>query len=77
MPSVLRKYGYRFHFFSADGNEPPHVHVDGHGRKAKIWLGDLEIAKHTGLTDPELRRIVKTVSDNREIFKEAWNGFFN
>ena len=28
MPTVLRLDGYRFHFYSHEPNEPPHVHVD-------------------------------------------------
>lgn len=27
MPTVLRVAGYRF-FFSNEGNEPPHIHVE-------------------------------------------------
>ena len=28
MPSVLRVSGFRFFFFSNEGNEPPHIHVN-------------------------------------------------
>ena len=38
MPTVLRLGPFRFFFFSNEGTEPPHVHVergDGHG---KFWL---------------------------------------
>ncbi|MCK4624971.1 MAG: DUF4160 domain-containing protein [Phycisphaerae bacterium] len=28
MPTVLRKSGYRFFFFSLEGFEPPHIHVE-------------------------------------------------
>ncbi len=28
MPTVLRIRGYRFFFFSLEGNEPPHIHVE-------------------------------------------------
>ena len=76
MPTILRKHGHRFHFFSGDGNEPPHIYVDGNGRKAKIWLNDLTIAKSQGFTEAELRRINKTVSENQSTFMEAWNEFF-
>jgi len=77
MPTALRKYGCRFHFYSGDGNEPPHIHVDGNGCKAKIWLNNVEIAKREGFTDSDMRRIMKTVSENRNKLLEAWHGFFN
>jgi hypothetical protein len=40
VPTVLRRDGFRFSFFSDEGNprEPPHVHVSGGGNEAKIWL---------------------------------------
>ena len=76
MPTLLREAGLRFHFFSSDGHEPPHVHVDGGGRKAKIWLQDLRVAKNGGFNELELRRIVQIVTDHRDRFLEAWNDHF-
>ncbi|WP_348532420.1 DUF4160 domain-containing protein [Rhizobium sp. RU36D] len=38
MPTVLRKYGFRFHFYSADRYEPPHIHIDGNGGEARSGL---------------------------------------
>lgn len=31
MPTVLRWKGYRFYFFSNEGSEPPHIHIDKDG----------------------------------------------
>jgi hypothetical protein len=28
MPTVLRVKGYRFFFFSNEGAEPPHIHIE-------------------------------------------------
>lgn len=75
MPTVLREAGLRFHFFSADRNEPPHVHVDGHGRRAKIWIETLRVAKSGGFGDVELKRMVQVVAANQARFLEAWNDF--
>ena len=36
MPEVLRVRGYRFFFFSREGHEPRHVHVEQAERYAKI-----------------------------------------
>jgi hypothetical protein len=73
MPTVLREAGLRFHFFSGDWNEPPHIHVEGGGHKAKVWLQDVRIAKNGGFSEIELRRIVNIVSENRIRLLEAWN----
>ncbi|MBI2646774.1 MAG: DUF4160 domain-containing protein [Deltaproteobacteria bacterium] len=27
MPTIFRKWGYRFHFYSNERNEPPHIHI--------------------------------------------------
>ena len=35
MPTVLRIGPYRFHFYSREGNEPPHIHVQAGEDEAK------------------------------------------
>jgi hypothetical protein len=76
MPTVLIESGFRFHFFSGDWNEPPHIHVDAQGMRAKIWLRDLRISKRGGFSDPDMQRIMQIVTEHQEQFLEAWNEFF-
>jgi hypothetical protein len=76
MPTLLIKAGFRFHFYSADWNEPPHVHVDAKGLRAKIWLRDQRIAKRGGFSEPDIRRILQIVEKHRGLFLEAWDDFF-
>jgi hypothetical protein len=38
MPTVLRSGPYRFHFYSSDAEEPPHVHVERDENVATFWL---------------------------------------
>jgi hypothetical protein len=38
MPTILRLRGYRFFFFSGEGGEPPHIHVESAENYAKFWL---------------------------------------
>lgn len=75
MPTVLRKYGYRFHFYGSDMGEPPHIHVTGHGSTAKIWLEPIKMVGSQGLNAGDLKRILDVVEDHREIFLEAWDEF--
>ena len=74
MPTVLRWKGFRFFFYSADGWEPPHIHVTKDGKEAKIWLHDLKL--NMGFTARELNEIIKKARDERESFLEAWNDHF-
>lgn len=76
MPTVLRKYGIRFHFYGADMQEPPHVHASGQGGKAKIWLEPVELAASQGFKANDLKRILEVVGEHRAELKEAWHEFF-
>ena len=76
MPTVLRKYGIRFHFYGSDMGEPPHIHATGHGGSAKVWLGPIEFADHQGFKASDLKRIIEVVSEHRTEILEAWNEFF-
>jgi hypothetical protein len=76
MPTVLRKYGFRFHFFSADGHEPQHIHVDADGKRAKIWLHEVAVARIGGFNEDQMKRIIAVVKEHREEMLEAWHEYF-
>ncbi len=76
MPTVLRKYGIRFHFYGSDMGEPPHIHVTGNGGKAKIWLEPITIASQQGFKEKDMKRIVGVVSEHLAEIMEAWDEFF-
>lgn len=42
MPKVLEINGYKYFFFSNEGNpqEPCHIHVRKAGNLAKFWIGE-------------------------------------
>ncbi|MCI0405089.1 MAG: DUF4160 domain-containing protein, partial [candidate division Zixibacteria bacterium] len=44
MPTVARIKGFRFFFFSNEGHEPPHIHVEHGDKYAKFWLEPVELA---------------------------------
>ncbi len=76
MPTVLRIGPYRFFFYSNEGTEPPHVHVQRERRLAKFWLDPVSLAAATGFAAHELRRIERHVVGNCGLILEAWNGYF-
>ncbi|MGB8364899.1 MAG: DUF4160 domain-containing protein [Rhizomicrobium sp.] len=77
MPTVLRWNGYRFYFFSNEGFEPPHIHVDKDGKTVKFWLETISVARNIGFAARELKAIEDKVRTERLQFIEAWNGYFN
>jgi hypothetical protein len=76
MPTVLRLGAYRFFFYSSDGGEPPHVHVERDDAIAKFWIDPVRLASSRGFTRAELRDIERLVSGNQATLLEAWNDFF-
>jgi Domain of unknown function (DUF4160) len=76
MPTVLRINGYRVGFFSADGDEPRHVHVDRDGHACKFWLEPLQLAKNAGFSRPELNEIYDLLLEHRQELLNAWHGYF-
>jgi Domain of unknown function (DUF4160) len=77
MPTVLRTGPYRLFFYSGDGGEAPHVHVERDDAVAKVWLDPVRIGRNIGFRATELRRIEEIIVDNREKLLEAWNDFFS
>ena len=76
VPTVLRVRGYRFHFWSNEGREPPHIHVSAADNTAKVWLSTLELAQAVGYDSPELREILELVRSHRDELLRAWNEYF-
>ena len=73
MPTLLRVEGFRFFFFSNEGQEPPHVHVSKGDGIAKLWLTPLQLAYARGLTPAELRRVRELTRDHVFDFLERWH----
>ena len=62
MPTVFRRDGHRFFFFSNEGDprEPPHVHVRRAGDEAKLWLRpEVAVAESFGFNAAELNALVR------------------
>lgn len=74
MPTVLRVDGYRFYFFSREGQEPPHIHVEQAERYAKFWLSPVSLAATRGFRSHELGRLSQLVLEHRTFFEEQWYG---
>ena len=76
MPTVLRAKGFRFFFFSNEGAEPPHIHVECGENYAKFWLEPVELQRSVGFNAAEVNELAKIVEDNKKLLKERWYEFF-
>ena len=76
MPTILRKKGYRFFFFSREGNEPAHIHVEQAERYAKFWLRPIQLAMSEGFRSSELAEIHELIEEHQALFEEKWNDHF-
>lgn len=77
MPTIFRKLGFRFFFYSDEGDEPPHVHFKkGHG-EGKYWLEPLQKVFARRLNAQDERKADKIVREEQENFKKKWYDFFN
>jgi hypothetical protein len=72
MPVVLRIRGYRFSFYEADLDEPPHVHVGKQGQEAKYWMSPIALSSSRGFRDHELNEIEKILAEHQGEILDAW-----
>ena len=76
MPEVFRTEGYVFFFYSNEGSEPAHVHVESAGGTARLWLTPVALVGSARLKPSELREVERLVRLNRRLLLEAWDDFF-
>jgi hypothetical protein len=72
MPVVLRIKGYRFFFYSADLDEPPHVHVAQSEREAKFWINPVAVARAGRFRANELREIERILKEHQYDLLAYW-----
>jgi hypothetical protein len=76
MPTVLRLFGWRFHFYSDEGTEPPHIHVATADGECKFWLSPVRLARGENVKPAEMRRIEAVVVEQETFFLEKWHERF-
>mgnify|MGYP001546902677 CR=1 FL=1 len=63
-------------FYSSDGEEPDHVHVQREDALAKVWLNPVRIEWSEGFRRADIARVEKLVRENKELLMEAWHEYF-
>ena len=79
MPTNFRYDGFRFFFYSNEGDprEPMHVHVIKGGGEAKFWLtSEVSVANSAGFDARTLRNLAAVIEENRAVIERAWHDYF-
>ena len=76
MPTILVVDGYRFFFYSNEGHEPAHIHIEKGDGIAKWWLDPARKARSEGFSLAQRRRIRAIILEHEAEFIDAWNRYF-
>jgi Domain of unknown function (DUF4160) len=79
MPTIFRYRGFRFFFYSNEGDprEPVHVHVEKADSEAKFWLyPDVRVAYNDGYDARTLRELLDVVTANKSEIERSCNEHF-
>lgn len=76
MPTIYRFEGFRFFFYSNEGNEPPHIHISKNDNEMKVWLHSLGVEFNFGFKKSEVRILLKIVKNNQKRFLLEWEKFY-
>jgi len=71
----LWRYGSQSSY-SADRYEPPHIHVEREGSRAKFWLTPVRLARSGGFGASELLRLERLVNERQSLLLGAWDEYF-
>jgi hypothetical protein len=72
MPTILKLANFRFHFYSNEGNEPPHIHVRCSDGECKFWLDPIVLASNRSIAPHDLREIERLVFEHKQILLDSY-----
>ncbi len=76
MPTVLRVGPFRFFFFSNEGTEPRHIHVEAGDGHAKFWLEPIQLARSVNFRAHDLNEIRRIIEGNVIELARDWDEHF-
>jgi hypothetical protein len=68
---------YRFHFYSDEGSEPVHIHVETPDGECKFWLDPIRLAGNKGISPEVIRKIERMVFEYRTFLEEQFHEHFS
>lgn len=75
MPTVLRLKSFRFHFYSDERNEPPHIHVATPDGECKFWLEPVLLARNKNVAPHVVREMEQLVYENYDLLLKAYHEY--
>jgi hypothetical protein len=79
MPTILFVMGWRFFFYSNEGNEPIHIHCRKGEMEGKYWLDQenfaIEEACCYNMSKRDKREVKKIVFEYFEFIESEWERF--
>lgn len=75
MPTVLRVGAFRFHFYSDEYLEPPHIHIETPDGECKFWLEPIRLARNKGVPPHVVRQLERLVYEQQPFLKEKFHEF--
>ena len=76
MPTVLTKDGFRIFFYSADGNEPVHVHIEYGDGLAKFWMNPIALDSSYKMKAKDLKKARTILEVNSDQIRKEWYDYF-
>ena len=77
MPTTLFVMGWRFFFYSNEGNEPIHVHCKKGDMECKFWLDSLNFdvaeAYSYNMNSSNKREVKKIIFEYFDFIEAEWN----
>ncbi len=77
MPVVVRVGPYRLFFYSSEGTEPIHAHVERDDLEAKFWEDPVRLASSGGFGAAELRKMEALVIEHQQAIIDRWHEHFD
>ncbi len=79
MPTILLILGWRFFFYSNEGNEPPHIHCKKGDAEAKYWLDanafEVVEAHAYNMAPGDRRSVRRIIFTHFDYILEQWHAF--
>jgi len=75
MPTVMRREGWRFFFYS-DEHEPKHIHAEKGDAYIRIELDLAEVTDCYRVSPREIKKVLRIVEQEKEYIEKAWDEYF-
>jgi hypothetical protein len=77
MQTVMKLGSYRFHFYSDEGREPAHIHVETPDGECKFWLDPIRLAGNKGISPEVIRKIERIIFEYSAFLEDKFHEYFN